>query len=135
MPPIAPEVPDDDPEVITEVKCNSVQTAGSDHLILNALGERVSSWPRMVRLIAALVVFFRTCFMKETIAVCKRSPVAADLVVAEEHLLRWIQAKHFPSDISALERSKPVPRSSRVRRLSPYLDAKGVLRVGGGYSS
>ena len=53
------------------------------------------------------------------------------MVGAEEQLLRLIQAKHFSSEISALKSKKPVAKSSRVRNLSPFLDERGIMRVGG----
>ena len=53
------EIPDDDPEVIVQVKSNAVQTGVDAHVILNSLGERVSSWVRMVRLLTALILFVR----------------------------------------------------------------------------
>ena len=123
---VSPEIADDDPEVIVEMKCNTVQTHEDEHLVLNSLGKRVSSWTRMVRLLSALIMFVWSCFAKTT-----GMQMVKDVVGAEEHLLRLIQNKHFSSEISALKSKKPVAKCSRVRNLSPFLDEKGIMRVGG----
>ncbi len=122
------EIPDDDPEVIVQVKCNTVQAGMNSHLILDSLGERVSSWVRMVRLLAALVSFMQ--FLSRRRA--KGTPsMVKDVVGAEERLLRMIQSKHFSNEVAALKNNKSVVRSSRVSKLGPFLDGRGVMRAGG----
>ena len=99
----------------------------TDHLIVNSLGERVSSWMRMIRLLGALKRFVRICSSKRLGEPSK----VEDAVHAENLLLRLVQTKHFLPDIKALRGSNVVAKSSRVSKLSPFLDEKGVMRVGG----
>ena len=122
------EIPDGDPEVIVQVKSNAVQAGLSSHLILDSLGERVSSWVRMIRLVAALISF--TQFLRDKEAVCKQRLVV-DVVAAEERLLKMIQVKHFPAEVAALKADKSVVKSSSISRLKPFLDSRGVLRASG----
>ncbi|XP_076660198.1 uncharacterized protein LOC143363511 [Halictus rubicundus] len=56
---------------------------------------------------------------------------ASEVRACQLTLLRLKQASHFEEDIRALRKSQPVPAKSRLARLSPFLDADGVLRVGG----
>ena len=49
-------------------------------------------------------------------------------------LLFWVRhtpTSHFSSEISALQRDEPISPKKSLRRLTPFLDADGVLRVGG----
>ena len=46
-------------------------------------------------------------------------------------LLIRVQSKYFDKEISTLKQGKLVPRNSRLRRLDPFLDESGILRVGG----
>jgi len=52
----------------------------------------------------------------------------------KDALLFWIGVTHrayFGPDIEALGRGAELPRTSRLRRLTPFLDEAGTLRVGG----
>ena len=125
-PMIAEEITDDDPEVVQCIKCNLTLSEKTCHLIIDSLGERVSSWVRIVRLVGALIGFARICSAKS-----KNHTSVEDVVNAEEQLYRLIQAKHFPSEVAALKAKKSIARSSHIRKLRPFLDEAGVLRVGG----
>ena len=57
-----------------------------------------------------------------------KSPEA--LKAAEEFVIRTIQREAFSSEIIALVDGRVVPKGSSVRSLDPYLDEKGLLRVG-----
>ena len=87
----------------------------------------MSTWERMIRLLASLVAFFQACCGKRK---CFRRTVE-DAVYAEDHLLRSIQSKHFSTEISALRNGKSLVRSSHLRKLCPSLDEKDIMRVGG----
>ena len=128
---VSAEIPDNDPEVVVEVKCNSVLLCEDSHLIVNSLGERVSSWIRMIRLMRALIRFVRICYSKMKHSSKVEDSKVEDLVHAGEQLLRLVQAKHFLADVKALRGVKEVTKSSRMKKLSPFLDGKGVMRVRG----
>ena len=113
------------------MKCNSVLLCEDSHLIVNSLGERVSSWIRMIRLMRALIRFVRICYSKMKHSSKVEDSKVEDLVHAGEQLLRLVQAKHFLADVKALRGVKEVTKSSRMKKLSPFLDGKGVMRVRG----
>ena len=59
-------------------------------------------------------------------------PISADrLRLAMEKCARRVQAEHFQLEVAALSKGGQVPRSSRVLKLTPFLDQRGLLRVGG----
>ena len=55
----------------------------------------------------------------------------AERTAAEQWLLREAQARAYPKDREALQKGKPLPRSSKLRALAPLLDKTQLLRVGG----
>ena len=50
---------------------------------------------------------------------------------AERVMYREIQRECFPEDISALASGQALPRSSKLCKLSPFMDGEGIVRVGG----
>ncbi len=54
-----------------------------------------------------------------------------DLRLALESCIRTVQAASFSGELRRLAQERPLPRSSRLLKLTPYLDEKGILRVGG----
>ncbi|XP_076660820.1 uncharacterized protein LOC143364269 [Halictus rubicundus] len=56
---------------------------------------------------------------------------ASEVHACQLTLLRQEQASHFEEEIRALRKGQPVPARSRLAKLSPFMDADGVLRVGG----
>ncbi|XP_063827161.1 uncharacterized protein LOC135076671 [Ostrinia nubilalis] len=84
-----------------------------------------SSWLRLVRSAAAVLKFISRCRKLTNVddsALMKR---------AECLLLRKAQVDSFGTEINHLKNGKCIPRDSRLRNLSPYLDEQGLLRVGG----
>lgn len=53
-----------------------------------------------------------------------------DLAEAERSLLSYIQRKSFRDEVTSLQKSQPVKRSSRIYKLDPILQ-NGIIRVGG----
>ena len=45
--------------------------------------------------------------------------------------LKHAQAVCFPKEMKELEEGRPVPKSSQLLKLSPFLDPDGIIRVGG----
>ena len=50
---------------------------------------------------------------------------------AKTWLFKQAQAKMFPEAVEVLRKGKPLPLSNSVQWLNPFLDADGLLRVGG----
>lgn len=101
----------------------------SEPCLIRRVLNRSSSWTGAVRVIA-----FMLRFVNRTL---KRSkPVTPWLSVkeiraAELLCIRMAQQDCFPEDVKALKLKKPIPRTSRLRFVTPYLDEEGILRVRG----
>ncbi|XP_061714619.1 uncharacterized protein LOC133523124 [Cydia pomonella] len=54
---------------------------------------------------------------------------ASDIRLAETHILRQSQLDSFKEDILRIKNRDPLPRSSRLFKLSPFLDDNGQLRM------
>ena len=60
---------------------------------------------------------------------------AKEITQAEHLLARLSQTRSFPKEREALLHNRPIPPSSRLLSLSPYLDQELLLRVGGRLSN
>lgn len=49
----------------------------------------------------------------------------------ERAIIKVVQSEAFPQEIKLLQKGKPLPSSNSLCNLDPYVDADGVLRVGG----
>ncbi|KAJ8975727.1 hypothetical protein NQ317_004191 [Molorchus minor] len=54
-----------------------------------------------------------------------------ELDASFEHLLKLAQGESYPEEIKKLQGNKPVQKSSKIINLNPFLDERGLLRVGG----
>ena len=89
------------------------------------------SYTRTVRTIAYVLIFINNSKPKQ--ATCKRtSPLApTEIDDALVTCIKLLQANAYASEINALQQDQPVPAASFVLSLRPFLDARGLLRVGG----
>ena len=123
------DVPEDDPEVIIQVKSHAVKVVEKDPRdIVTVLSTRISNWSRMKRTLATVVAFCES-------SRCRRAwgiPISVeDVLAAENIIIKWVQQNHFAEDLRALKANKILSKSSRLGRLDPFLDTDGILRVGG----
>ncbi|XP_054281217.1 uncharacterized protein LOC128998886 [Macrosteles quadrilineatus] len=85
-----------------------------------------SSWTRLQAVLANVQRFIHNVRHADK----RVGPLSSDeLKSASTTLFKLVQLSSFQEDILALEKKKEV--SSRLRRLSPWLDSNGLLRVGG----
>ncbi|XP_029055232.2 uncharacterized protein LOC114882514 [Osmia bicornis bicornis] len=66
---------------------------------------------------------------------CKNKKTSGSLVISEiqeAHLriIRLVQLESFPTELNNLENGKSVNRKSRLSNLNPFIDDKGLIRVG-----
>lgn len=59
------------------------------------------------------------------------TPSVAEINYAELALIRLIQREHFDAEIQALNKNKVIPKSSKIHRLTPFIDSNHILRVNG----
>lgn len=98
--------------------------------------EATSSWPRLLR-VTAYIRRFASSVQSSRPQVAKKSQpgsvmlTAREVREAREFWVKMVQSKCFELELRALRREQALASSSSLRRLSPFLDDIGILRVGG----
>lgn len=123
------EIASDDPELkkvqVLDTQAKEVKS------VLDRL-HKFSDWSRMVKAVARL-----KRYVKEIKGIKPRSCGATSLEQrrgAELTIIKMVQEAAFSQEIQLLQSHKEIPvkgRVSKLHRLSPFLDDRGVLRVGG----
>ncbi|XP_018405503.1 PREDICTED: uncharacterized protein LOC108781885 [Cyphomyrmex costatus] len=100
--------------------------------------ERFSSFMKLVRIVAYIFRFFNE--LKQRIK-SDQEPQSANnttLVITPDEtdhaiktLLKIVQRLHFPKELESLSRQQNLNKNSPILRLNPFIDAAGILRVGG----
>lgn len=104
-----------------------VLTSSSETNVILSLIDRFSSLPKIQRTLAYVLRFIKNC----------RSPNSKnsepfnsfDMEHSLHSFIRMIQAQCFDREISLLKSNKLLPKM--FRKLNPFLDDEGTLRVGG----
>lgn len=108
------------PQIIGLVIQNSVE-----------IPQRFSNLNRLIRVTARCIQFI------ERIRTCKKLPPTqsylstSELNSALEIWIRNAQRDHFPVEYLALTKNQPIGSKSKLISLSPFLDDRGLIRVGG----
>lgn len=92
--------------------------------------QRYSSLGRLLRITALVCRFAQNC--RAVPAMRRRGIVTVSEL--REALLLWVlrvQSADFADEITCCLRNVDMPKSSKLRKLKPYLDGKGMLRLGG----
>ncbi|XP_055528086.1 uncharacterized protein LOC129720624 [Wyeomyia smithii] len=93
------------------------------------LFHRYSSFWRLVRITALILRFANHCRRKfihypHLLAI-------AELEQAKEALTKVAQQEMFTEELKELAQSRPVSNKSSLKLLGPFLDEKGIIRIGG----
>jgi hypothetical protein len=84
------------------------------------------------RITAYCLRFVNNCLSSKKKREKKTGPITCEeLDGAQEHWILHVQNSEFGPEVKALSSGKQIPATSKLRQLSPYLDCRGVLRVGG----
>ena len=126
--------PDIDKEVRPEIKTLKTEL-GSDSLNLGSHRfERFSNWRKLIRAVSCLQHIAQT-FHGDKCSngwhTCDESHTVHALSAAQNHIFRVVQHEIYHEEIECLKKGQPLPKSSPVIALSPYLDTENILRVGG----
>ncbi|XP_043263452.1 uncharacterized protein LOC122403788 [Colletes gigas] len=131
-------IPDTMPEEINHVRSH-VATPNCPTDILC----RFSSYSRLVRIVAYCRKFVdrlksKTRENSQTLAVQPNATnswqsflTARELARSEETIIKLVQQECFGKEISDLQAANPLAQTSKLASLNPFLDSKGLLRVGG----
>lgn len=87
----------------------------------------VSNISKMKRIIAYCLLFASQCRMRTT----NPHLTVHDLERAELAILKHVQQGEYTAEINALKIGKQISKGSHILRLSPILDNRGLMRVGG----
>ena len=92
-----------------------------------------SSWTKLLRLTAWVQRFVHNARSRtQSVNDEFTGPLTADeMRRAELYWLRQVQQNCFANEVASMMAKKSLPRRSRLLALTPYLDADGLLRVGG----
>ncbi|XP_062618752.1 uncharacterized protein LOC134280361 [Saccostrea cucullata] len=93
-----------------------------------------SSWIGLVRAIARLQHLAHS-FNKSSSCVgwhhCSVPKSAEAYKRAEEFIMKAVQREYFPEEVESLMEGREIKKGNAILGLSPFLDSRGLLRVGG----
>ncbi|XP_062541318.1 uncharacterized protein LOC134209344 [Armigeres subalbatus] len=93
--------------------------------------KRFSKWTRLVRSVAYMVRFINNARRSKGQRIVT-SLSSEELGIAETIIWRLSQQESFPDEVSQLKQANgKVEKSSKIYKLSPYIDENGVLRQNG----
>ncbi|XP_059217641.1 uncharacterized protein LOC131994780 [Stomoxys calcitrans] len=95
---------------------------------LDDIMTRYSRFSKMRRVVAYVIRFIERTRNKIKIS---GGLAVHELIEAEEHILSRHQQVMFSKEIISLKRGSSIDRGSRIVGLHPFLDRRGILRVGG----
>ena len=119
------DIPDDDPEILSEniMKCNSVKIySKSEEPLILRLGNRISCWYRLIRVLATMMIFIGKCQKKSM----NIELTAVDLENSRLKIIKMIQQEFFSTELQQLTNKR-----NKLSNLNPFVDSDGILRVGG----
>ena len=126
------QIPDDDPEIKKVHKVNAVQVENG---VLVQLQRLTWNWNRMKRVMALLIkikdIWLKRIAKTASIIQLHDSIDVKALQEAQDLLFKMVQDQSFANEKKHLLEGKAVPRGSCIVKLDPFLDDKGIIRVGG----
>ncbi|XP_047041318.1 uncharacterized protein LOC124645549 [Helicoverpa zea] len=114
--------------ISTDLEKKPVSKSVKAHLTTNEdnpLWVKYSSLQRLIRVIAYCRRFLRRKERRESYL------TSEELSDALEICIRKYQAQEFKKDINSIKKLGVVSKKSKLRPLCPWIDNKGILRVGG----
>ncbi|XP_055523135.1 uncharacterized protein LOC129717295 [Wyeomyia smithii] len=127
--------PDNVSEDILEIR--QVVAAVNSTSTVNPLFLRCSSYTRLLHVVGYCLRFILNNRAKtRTQPLPSPNPVQRYLSVEQlaqtrNMLIQLAQSDGFPAELKDLREGRSVDKRSKIRRLNPFLDPEGVLRVGG----
>ncbi|XP_032416936.1 uncharacterized protein LOC116718815 [Xiphophorus hellerii] len=126
--------PESDPEIRPTVTC--CLTVLTDSFVDPSHFESFSSWKSLLRAIARLVHIVRLYKKENQTSKCQGWHMCKDLspddfLTAKRVILSSLQRKSYPELFACIRDQKEISKHSYLRKLSPYIDDSGCLRVGG----
>lgn len=134
-----------DPALDDEVRpqVSSLKTTTSVSHLGTQRFERFSSWKSLTRALARLIhatKLFKTPKPTDTGEckgwyLCNNTQTVDGLLQAKQVIIRAVQQEAYGREIESMTSGKGVPKGSSLRKLDPFIDDIGLLRVGGRISA
>ena len=138
---------EDDVEVKAQ-QVHIIQVTEEMRSALTIMEERISSWHRMIRVVAWVWRFINLLKNKDENVEVRvpsvgydkvksgqvRSLVVSEIQHAEVTILKWLQERSFESDIKIIKSKESRgldKKEGQLWRLCPVMDEEGLIRVGG----
>ncbi|XP_059086776.1 uncharacterized protein LOC131883340 [Tigriopus californicus] len=121
------ELRDDDPEIIKDQIISAATCGISTNPIIEWFGS-VSNWGRLKRMVAGLIRV-KTKLLGDRTTTNEDS--LAGLLEAEQIIIKQAQAAELSAVFKRISLGQELEKKCVLRRLSPFIDNQGLLRVGG----
>lgn len=108
------------PEMKTTLLSHTAITQIDDSPFI-LLVSRISNWDRLLRVLVYILRFTKKLPRSTAIS-------TADILVAEQELIKIIQAIHFSKEITLVKNNQVV---KNLKSLCPFIDEHGILRIEG----
>jgi len=132
---LASETKLDDPEVRPEVKVLTNRLE-PNKCLGSARFSRFSQWFTLLKAIARLIILARSRKKQAPVEEGDHAAPRTVLTVqtfkqAQSIIIKNMQLEAYGEDLKLLQNSERLPATSPLKKLSPIIDAEGLLRVGG----
>ncbi|XP_050301530.1 uncharacterized protein LOC126739765 [Anthonomus grandis grandis] len=121
------DLPKKDFSAVNMEEKRKVFTTTVENHTLDLLINKFSSLPKIQRILS-YCLRVKTNFKKNTTKLYK-NPSPDEMWKSYSVLIKHVQTSSFPDLISKLNKDVPIPKP--YRKLSPFIDKEGMLRVGG----
>lgn len=109
------------------------------HTTVSRRFEHFSNWSRLIRAMGKLIHISQSYKQGQSNASqackgwhCCKLPLSADAMhQSTEVIIRAVQRESYADEVQCLRENKPLARFSPLKRLDPFIDPSGLLRVGG----
>ena len=101
------------------------------------LADRFESWPKLIRVTAYCSRFIKSLRKKMGKVIdsekssLRRFLTAVEIAEARKWWILLVQNAAFAPEINYLKSGKSISKGSPLKNLNPFLDASGILRLGG----
>lgn len=92
---------------------------------------KYSSYTKLLRAAAYCIRFRKNCKFRKKLKHKTGFLTTDEINDALEHIVRFVQRESFKEEIKCLKKKRQLPSKSSILSLSPFLDKRGILRVGG----
>ncbi|XP_052787345.1 uncharacterized protein LOC128222405 [Mya arenaria] len=126
--------PDQDKEVRPDVTCMATRSMEGHSSLDPKYLQKFSSFRRLTKTVSNLQHVCKSLNKScECVGwhLCPEASSAENVESAQCLIFRTFQKESYPKEIDCLKEGIPIPASSPLLSLNPFLDEKGVLRVGG----